>query len=136
MSTEREAKHGIPISVDVETIMMKWRTAEGSAERLFRFLETHRVEAGHDGFHMFYLSDTGGTKQIIVSCNQCGKEIARTRNPLPYQIASVTTKIWNQMVREAKIELKAKQKAALRSKGALRGKVRCFSRTLRSFRRE
>lgn len=111
MPKNGEVHRRSPVSVDVETIMKKWQIAEGSAEHLFRFLETHRVKAGHDGFYMFRLSGTGGASQIAVSCNQCNEEVARTRNPVPHETARMTTMIWDQMIREAKIELKVKQRA-------------------------
>ena len=91
--------------------MQRWRTAEIAAERLFRFLERHRTQAGHDGFHTFYLNHAE-----VVSCNECNLEIAKTRKPIPGEISLLVVEIWNRMIREAKVELKARRHAAQSSK--------------------
>jgi len=86
--------------------MQRWRTAEITAERLFRFLERHRTQADHDGFHTFYLNHAE-----VVSCNECNLAIAKTGKPTPGEISLLVVEIWNRMIREAKVELKAKRQA-------------------------
>jgi hypothetical protein len=111
MSAKKQENRTGPISVDTEAIMRRWRSAEITAERLFRFLEKHRTLAGHDGFHTFYLSDAE-----VVSCDECNLEIARTRRPVPSEISLLVVEIWNRMIREAKVELKARRQGAQSSK--------------------
>ncbi|OLD01635.1 MAG: hypothetical protein AUJ07_10875 [Crenarchaeota archaeon 13_1_40CM_3_53_5] len=111
MTTKRQENRAGPISVDTEAIMRRWRTAEITAERLFRFLEKHRTQMGHDGFHTFYLNHAE-----VVSCDECNLEIAKTRKPIPGEISLLVVEIWNRMIREAKVELKARRHAVQSSK--------------------
>ena len=111
MSAERHKSRAGQINVDTEAIMWRWRSAETTAERLFRFLEKHRTKAGHEGFHTFSLNHAEG-----VSCDECNLEIARTRNPVPGEISLLVVEIWNRMMREAKVELKARRQAAQSAK--------------------
>ena len=111
MSAIRQESRAGPISVDTEAIMRRWRTAEVTAERLFRFLEKHRTQAGHDGFHTFYLRHAE-----VVLCDECNLEIARVRKPVPSEISLLVVEIWNRMIREAKVELKARRHATQSSK--------------------
>jgi hypothetical protein len=106
MSAQKQKNGAGQINVDTEAIMWRWRTAEVTAERLFRFLEKHRTQAGHEGFHTFSLNHAEA-----VSCDECGQEIAKTRKPVPGELSLLVVEIWNRMIGEAKIELKAKRRA-------------------------
>lgn len=52
-----------------------------------------------------------GTGLTVVLCSECGEELDRARKILPHQVQSLAMNIWNDMVHEAKVELKARLKA-------------------------
>jgi len=109
-----EGKKGSTISTSIDTraIIRKWETAALTAQRLFRNLDNHREKVRHKGFHTFRLDKADdGTGLLAAICTECGDEIDRSRKILSHQAESLTRAIWNQMVHEAKIELKARLKA-------------------------